>query len=142
MAYQLKSNPLDNNPLFASAVPEEQEAKPQKKPRSASGKQKKQPKRQAAKPQTAKGASAAVKPAEQPAEPVRSKKADSVEREKGDYTRATFIVRRDLLQRLKDVAFTERREIKDVINEILAVSLDEIEEQYQKDGRSLLKRPE
>jgi len=31
------------------------------------------------------------------------------------YTRATFIVREDLLKKLKDYAYTEREKIKDVV---------------------------
>lgn len=44
---------------------------------------------------------------------------------KDDYTRATFIVREDLLEKLKDYAWTERKTLKDTINEIL--------EEYLKD---------
>ena len=38
---------------------------------------------------------------------------------KNDETRATFIVREDLLEKLKAVAYWERLNIKDVINEAL-----------------------
>lgn len=144
MAYQLKSNPLDNNPLFAGAgEPEqsgqaaEQEAKPKKQTRGKSGKQAKQPKKETAKAQSTRGESAEKKAAEQTA-----KAAASAEADKDAYTRATFIVRRDLLQRLKDIAFTERREIKEVINGILEEALDKVEAEYKKDGRSMLTRPE
>lgn len=130
MAYQLKSNPLDNNPLFSSAAPEENAQKPAqkpgKKPRSTSGRQAKQPKAESAK---------AAPAAKKQEEPQRKSAQDQA-----DYTRATFIVRRDLLEQLKDYAFTERREIKEVINEILASALDEIKAEYQKDGRSFLSR--
>ena len=40
------------------------------------------------------------------------------------YTRATFIVREDLLKKLKDYAYTEREKIKDVVNKMLAEFLD------------------
>ena len=150
MAYQLKSNPLDNNPLFAGSGESqqggqaaEQEQSPKKKPRGTSGKQAKQPKKQAAKSQNAKGESAEKKAAEQPAEKaVPAAKNGSDEADRDAYTRATFIVRRDLLEQLKDYAFTERREIKEVINEILAAALEEIAANYQKDGRTILNRPE
>lgn len=36
-----------------------------------------------------------------------------------DYTRATFIVRRDLLEKMKDYAYTERLSLKDVVNTAL-----------------------
>ncbi len=36
-----------------------------------------------------------------------------------NYTRATFIVREDLLKKLKDYAYTERETLKDVMNAML-----------------------
>ena len=38
---------------------------------------------------------------------------------KEGYTRATFIVREDLLQKIKTLAYWERKEIKDVVEETL-----------------------
>ena len=35
------------------------------------------------------------------------------------WTRATFIVREDLLKNLKDYAYTERKTIKEVVNEMI-----------------------
>ncbi len=49
-----------------------------------------------------------------------------------DYTRATFIVRRDLLDQLKDYAYTERLSLKDAINEAL--------EGFLSDKTDLIKR--
>ena len=43
------------------------------------------------------------------------------------YTRATFIVREDLLKKLKDYAYTEREKIKDVVNKMLAEFLEDKE---------------
>lgn len=40
------------------------------------------------------------------------------------YTRATFIVREDLLKKLKDYAYTERETLKDVVNKMLAEFLE------------------
>jgi len=40
------------------------------------------------------------------------------------YTRATFIVREDLLKKLKDYAYTEREKLKDVVNKMLAEFLE------------------
>lgn len=40
------------------------------------------------------------------------------------YTRATFIVREDLLEKLKDYAYTERETLKDVVNKMIAEFLD------------------
>ncbi len=50
-------------------------------------------------------------------------------------------MRTDLLSRLKDYAYTDRREIKAVINEILEKSLDEIEAAYAKRGEKILHAP-
>ena len=41
-----------------------------------------------------------------------------------NYTRATFIVREDLLKKLKDYAYTERETLKDVVNRMLAEFLE------------------
>lgn len=48
-----------------------------------------------------------------------------------NYTRATFILREDLLEKLKDYAYTDRRSIKDIVSEML--------EQYLKD-KEVIKR--
>ncbi len=40
------------------------------------------------------------------------------------YTRATFIVREDLLKKLKDYAYTERKTLKDTVNKMLAEFLE------------------
>jgi hypothetical protein len=50
-----------------------------------------------------------------------------------NWTRATFIVREDLLEKLKDLAYTNRTTIKDEINQALA--------EYLKD-KEVLKRGE
>ena len=108
MAFKLQSNPLENNALFAA--PEAEPPKKQDKPKK-SGKTAAQPKPEA--------------------DPV-------VEQDPEEYIRATFIVRQDLLRRLKDYAYTDRREIKAVINEILEQALDEIEAGYAKRGEKML----
>ncbi len=41
-----------------------------------------------------------------------------------NFTRATFIVREDLLKKLKDYAYTERKTLKDTVNEMIAQYLD------------------
>lgn len=52
---------------------------------------------------------------------------------KENWTRATFIVREDLLKKLKDYAWTKRRTIKSVVNEMMEEYLD---------GKEILKRSE
>lgn len=51
-------------------------------------------------------------------------------------TRATFIVDVDVLNTLKDYAYTERRSIKDVVNQALREFVEKIDKQ------SLLERPD
>lgn len=41
-----------------------------------------------------------------------------------NFTRATFIVREDLLKKLKDYAYTERETLKDVVNYMIQTFLD------------------
>lgn len=46
-----------------------------------------------------------------------------------EYTRATFIVRKDLLEKLKGYAFLQNETLKDIVNEML--------EEYLKDKRNV-----
>ena len=50
------------------------------------------------------------------------------------YTRMTFIVRKDLLEKLRDYAYTERIDQKEAINQAL--------EHFLKNKKDLLKAPE
>ena len=98
MAFKLEQNPLDKNPLFAGtqqgSAKSEKQTSGRKKPT-----EKPEPKKAKTQPMTAMQ------------EPIAKNDPDA-------FQRATFIVRKDLLDLLKDYAYTERREIKDVINEI------------------------
>lgn len=40
-----------------------------------------------------------------------------------NWTRATFIIREDRLKKLKDYAYTDRRTLKEIVNEMLDVYL-------------------
>lgn len=51
----------------------------------------------------------------------------SQEGTKPNETRATFIVREDLLDKLKAVAYWDRRLIKDLVNEALQEAIDKYE---------------
>lgn len=53
-----------------------------------------------------------------------------------EYTRATFIVEVELLDKLKDHAYTERLSLKDLINKILREYLETVDE------KTLLRRPD
>ena len=112
------SNPLESNPLFGASEPdapenasEKRTERPQKKPRTL-------PAKSAGRPQSA----------------SESKSGAS------GYQRATFIVRSDLLKKLKDYAYTERREIKDVVNEILKEALGRIEDEYAERGERFMEK--
>lgn len=132
MAYQLKSNPLENNPLFGGQ-PQSEPApeQPENAPKPA-----KSAKKTARKP-SGRGGNKTTPAAESAPSPVPQSAEKS---DPEDFVRATFIVRRDLLKLLKDYAYTERREIKDVINEILGEALAKIVEDYTADGRELISR--
>lgn len=54
-----------------------------------------------------------------------------------EYTRSTFIVEVELLEKLKDHAYTERLSLKDLINKILRDYLDK-----NVDEKTLLHRPD
>jgi hypothetical protein len=45
------------------------------------------------------------------------------DRPKEGYTRATFIVREDLLKKLKALAYWERKEIKEVVEEAISTRI-------------------
>ena len=51
-----------------------------------------------------------------------------------NWTRATFIMREDLLKRLKDYAYTDRRSLKDIMNEMAEAYLDG-KEIIERDGK-------
>lgn len=59
--------------------------------------------------------------------PLREKGKTQKENLPDDWTRATFIVREDLLETLKDLAYTNRTTIKEEINQALAEYLKDKE---------------
>ena len=93
-------------------------------------------------------ASSLFSQAETPEEPITKKlgrpKNEKIVRDNpvqegltADYTRATFIVEVDLLEKLKDHAYTERLSLKDLINKILKDYIDK-----NVDEKKLLHRPD
>ena len=118
MAFKFDQNPLDTNPLFSGAQQGSAGKEIQTDGRKKTA-EKPEPKK--AKPQTVTAAP----------EPPAKNDPDA-------FQRATFIVRKDLLDLLKDYAYTERREIKDVINELLEQGLGDVLKAYKKDGREML----
>lgn len=65
----------------------------------------------------------------QKSEPEKKKVYEKSSKEglKDDYTRATFIVREDLLEKLKNYAWTERKTLKDTVNEMIEIYLEDKE---------------
>ena len=57
-----------------------------------------------------------------------------------DYTRATFIMRVDLVEKLKNYAYTERLSMKDAVNMLMADALQREESRLEKEGQRLLDR--
>jgi hypothetical protein len=51
-------------------------------------------------------------------------------------TRATFIIKKELLEKVKDIAYWERVRIKDVIN----LALEKVVKKYDKNNQRKLKR--
>ncbi len=57
-----------------------------------------------------------------------------------EYTRATFIMKVELLERLKDYAYSERIHLKDAVNELLETALADEERRIRSEGRDIIKR--
>ena len=108
---------LENNPLFSQSIqpvadPEPQEAEQEAGPRKRG-------------------------------RPMKADIVRGVSIQEGltaDYTRATFIIRVDLLNRLKDYVYTERISMKDALNRILEDALNEEEKRINSEGRQILSR--
>ena len=73
-----------------------------------------------------------IKPSRKEEAPKKTGRPQEIKREftkssqeglREGFTRATFILKEDILEKLKDYAFTERKEIKAVVNEALALYL-------------------
>ena len=57
-----------------------------------------------------------------------------------EYTRATFIMRVDLLEKLKNYAYTERLTMKEAANKLLGEALEREEKRLAKNGAEILDR--
>ena len=57
-----------------------------------------------------------------------------------EYTRATFIIRVDLLEKLKNYAYTERLTIKEAANKLLGEALEREEKRLAKDGVEIISK--
>ena len=107
---------LENNPLFSQSIqpadPDPKEAEPEAGPRKRG-------------------------------RPMKADIVHGVSTQEGltaEYTRATFIIRVDLLNRLKDYVYTERISMKDAMNKILEDALNEEEQRINSEGGQILSR--
>ena len=57
-----------------------------------------------------------------------------------EYTRATFIMRVDLVEKLKNYAYTERLSMKEAVNKIIGEALEREEKRLAKQGNEILDR--
>lgn len=57
-----------------------------------------------------------------------------------EYTRATFIMRVDLVEKLKNYAYTERLSMKEAVNKIIGEALEREEKRLAKGGAEILDR--
>jgi len=57
-----------------------------------------------------------------------------------EYTRATFIMRVDLVEKLKNYAYTERLSMKEAVNKIIGEALEREEKRLAKNGAEILDR--
>ena len=55
-----------------------------------------------------------------------------------EYSRYTMIITVDLLDRIKNIAYTERRSIKDLLEELLAEAVAKKEKQLKAEGIEIL----
>lgn len=119
MGFEMKHNPLEQNPLF-----QPQEKIPETSPEPPEAPRTRRKKKTVTDTDSV---------------PEASEIASETLSEGSAYVRATFIVREDLLQTLKAYAYTARRPLKCVVNEILADSLGKIQKEYADRGEELLK---
>lgn len=66
----------------------------------------------------------------------------SRERLRVGYKRATFHVSEDLLRRLKALAYTDRKRIQALVNEILQEGIEKREKQHEQAGENIMPYPE
>lgn len=55
-----------------------------------------------------------------------------------EYRRATYILRVDIVEKIADLAYTERKAVKDVMQELLDDALGRVMKKYEKEGLELL----
>ena len=58
------------------------------------------------------------------------------------YRRATFHLREDLLQRLRDIAYTDRERIQDLANRYIEAGIEQAEADHKAAGTEILQMPD
>lgn len=53
------------------------------------------------------------------------------------YSLHTYWIRKDLITKIRDYAYTERRSVRQAINKIIDIAFDQIEKEYQAKGKNL-----
>ena len=54
-----------------------------------------------------------------------------------DYARQTYWVKKEYIEKVKDIAYTERKTVRQTINRLLSLALDQIDKEYQAKGKQL-----
>lgn len=57
-----------------------------------------------------------------------------------DFRRATYLMKVELVEKVKDYAYTERIDIKTAVNKLVAMGLRQEEKRLKKEGIDILKR--
>lgn len=79
-------------------------------------------------------------PAEDQEEPkAAAPKAEQKKKTKLEdlYSLHTYWIRKDLITKIRDYAYTERRSVRQAINKIIDIAFDQIEKEYQAKGKNL-----
>ena len=58
------------------------------------------------------------------------------------YQRATFHLREDLVKRLKNIAFTDRKRIQEIANKVMETGIEILEAEHREAGIEILEKPE
>ena len=53
------------------------------------------------------------------------------------YARQTYWIRKEYIQKVKDLAYTERRSVRQMLDKLLKIAFDQIDQEYQTNGKLL-----
>ena len=57
-----------------------------------------------------------------------------------EYSRASYIMKVDDIQFIKDLAYTERIRVQDALAKVVSIGRKQIEKEYKKEGKELLRK--